>query len=124
MHSYQAMALNERLPYSNEAVTHIVLFVLPIVAVRCAVTDHGCAHICADLAVGYECRCRPGFQLNTDLRTCSRKDHLNTTPELSLPASVLSFLRALIFDLVPACFFFDCFFISCAFCLIFLVPDI
>lgn len=37
----------------------------------CAVVDHGCKHICANLPDGYECRCRPGYQLKVDKRTCS-----------------------------------------------------
>lgn len=36
----------------------------------CAVVDHGCKHICANIPDGYECRCRPGYQLYRDLKTC------------------------------------------------------
>uniref|UniRef100_A0A3Q1EQF0 Matrilin 2 n=1 Tax=Acanthochromis polyacanthus TaxID=80966 RepID=A0A3Q1EQF0_9TELE len=37
----------------------------------CAVVDHGCQHICANLPDGYECRCRPGYQLTIDNKTCN-----------------------------------------------------
>ncbi|XP_071253150.1 matrilin-2-like isoform X2 [Salvelinus alpinus] len=43
----------------------------------CDVVDHGCAHICANVAgvPGYECRCRLGYELNEDERTCRRIDY-------------------------------------------------
>uniref|UniRef100_A0A4W6F430 Matrilin 2 n=1 Tax=Lates calcarifer TaxID=8187 RepID=A0A4W6F430_LATCA len=41
----------------------------------CAVVDHGCEHICANLPDGYECRCRPGYKLNKDLKTCNKIDY-------------------------------------------------
>ncbi|KAM7420197.1 hypothetical protein PAMA_014752 [Pampus argenteus] len=41
----------------------------------CAVVDHGCQHICANLPDGYECRCRPGYQLTIDLKTCNKIDY-------------------------------------------------
>uniref|UniRef100_A0A3Q1EQ72 Matrilin 2 n=1 Tax=Acanthochromis polyacanthus TaxID=80966 RepID=A0A3Q1EQ72_9TELE len=41
----------------------------------CAVVDHGCQHICANLPDGYECRCRPGYQLTIDNKTCNQIDY-------------------------------------------------
>uniref|UniRef100_A0A672GRV4 Matrilin 2 n=1 Tax=Salarias fasciatus TaxID=181472 RepID=A0A672GRV4_SALFA len=41
----------------------------------CAVVDHGCDHICANLPDGYECRCRPGYQLTIDKKKCNKTDH-------------------------------------------------
>ncbi|XP_031642887.1 matrilin-2-like [Oncorhynchus kisutch] len=43
----------------------------------CDVVDHGCAHICAKVpgVLGYECRCRLGYELNEDERTCRRIDY-------------------------------------------------
>uniref|UniRef100_A0A3Q1B2X3 VWFA domain-containing protein n=1 Tax=Amphiprion ocellaris TaxID=80972 RepID=A0A3Q1B2X3_AMPOC len=40
----------------------------------CAVVDHGCQHICANLPDGYECRCRSGYQLTIDNKTCNRNN--------------------------------------------------
>lgn len=40
----------------------------------CAVVEHGCQHICANLPDGYECRCHPGYQLTIDLKTCNSND--------------------------------------------------
>uniref|UniRef100_A0A3Q1CEH8 VWFA domain-containing protein n=1 Tax=Amphiprion ocellaris TaxID=80972 RepID=A0A3Q1CEH8_AMPOC len=41
----------------------------------CAVVDHGCQHICANLPDGYECRCRSGYQLTIDNKTCNQIDY-------------------------------------------------
>lgn len=37
----------------------------------CAEVDHGCEHICANLPDGHECRCRPGYELTVDGKTCN-----------------------------------------------------
>uniref|UniRef100_A0A8C7YBQ0 Matrilin 2 n=1 Tax=Oryzias sinensis TaxID=183150 RepID=A0A8C7YBQ0_9TELE len=38
----------------------------------CAEVDHGCEHICANLPDGHECRCRPGYELTVDGKTCNK----------------------------------------------------
>ncbi|GCC41297.1 hypothetical protein chiPu_0025348, partial [Chiloscyllium punctatum] len=40
----------------------------------CAAGNHDCEHICVSTATSYYCRCRPGFTLNEDQKTCSRED--------------------------------------------------
>uniref|UniRef100_A0A3B4BDE2 VWFA domain-containing protein n=1 Tax=Periophthalmus magnuspinnatus TaxID=409849 RepID=A0A3B4BDE2_9GOBI len=37
--------------------------------------EHGCQHICANIPNGYECRCRPGYQLTIDNKTCNQIDY-------------------------------------------------
>uniref|UniRef100_H3AHJ8 VWFA domain-containing protein n=1 Tax=Latimeria chalumnae TaxID=7897 RepID=H3AHJ8_LATCH len=37
----------------------------------CSVVDHGCAHICVSSAESYVCKCRTGYTLNPDQKTCS-----------------------------------------------------
>ncbi|XP_067884650.1 matrilin-3-like [Heterodontus francisci] len=40
----------------------------------CAIGNHDCEQICVSTATSYYCRCRPGFILNEDQKTCSRVD--------------------------------------------------
>ncbi|XP_064409901.1 matrilin-2 isoform X2 [Latimeria chalumnae] len=40
----------------------------------CSVVDHGCAHICVSSAESYVCKCRTGYTLNPDQKTCSSQD--------------------------------------------------
>ncbi|XP_043926008.1 matrilin-3 [Protopterus annectens] len=36
--------------------------------------DHGCQHICVDIRTSYYCKCKEGYILNEDKKTCSRVD--------------------------------------------------
>ncbi|XP_063775301.1 matrilin-3 [Pseudophryne corroboree] len=40
----------------------------------CAPGRHDCEHICAATATSYYCKCREGYTLNPDRKTCSRVD--------------------------------------------------
>ncbi|XP_040204480.1 matrilin-3 isoform X1 [Rana temporaria] len=40
----------------------------------CAVGRHDCEHICVATATSYQCKCRNGYILNPDKKTCSRVD--------------------------------------------------
>ena len=37
---------------------------------ECAGGKDGCSHICANTPGGFECKCRSGYRLNTDQKTC------------------------------------------------------
>uniref|UniRef100_A0A7M4FXS6 LDL receptor related protein 1 n=1 Tax=Crocodylus porosus TaxID=8502 RepID=A0A7M4FXS6_CROPO len=39
----------------------------------------GCSQDCEDLRIGYKCRCRPGFRLKDDGKTCVDVDECSTT---------------------------------------------
>lgn len=39
----------------------------------------GCSQDCEDLKIGFKCRCRPGFRLKDDGRTCADLDECSTT---------------------------------------------
>uniref|UniRef100_UPI00398ED833 matrilin-4-like n=1 Tax=Pristiophorus japonicus TaxID=55135 RepID=UPI00398ED833 len=41
----------------------------------CGVTDHGCEQICISTPGSYICKCKEGFILNNDQKTCRRIDH-------------------------------------------------
>ncbi|XP_005072712.1 matrilin-2 isoform X1 [Mesocricetus auratus] len=40
----------------------------------CSVLDHGCAHFCINTPGSYTCRCRQGYILNADQKTCRIQD--------------------------------------------------
>ncbi|BHF63126.1 Bone morphoproteintic protein 1 [Sparganum proliferum] len=37
---------------------------------QCAITDHGCEHLCVDIPGGYKCDCYDGFELLPDQKSC------------------------------------------------------
>uniref|UniRef100_A0A8C3S8M0 Matrilin 4 n=1 Tax=Chelydra serpentina TaxID=8475 RepID=A0A8C3S8M0_CHESE len=39
----------------------------------CTEMDHGCQHTCVSVPGSFYCECNPGYKLNTDGKTCSRK---------------------------------------------------
>ncbi|XP_054477883.1 matrilin-2-like [Anoplopoma fimbria] len=41
----------------------------------CEVVDHQCQHICVSSPASYRCKCRKGFTLNPDGKTCTEIDH-------------------------------------------------
>ncbi|XP_047453908.1 matrilin-2-like isoform X2 [Mugil cephalus] len=41
----------------------------------CEVVDHQCQHICVSSPASYRCKCRKGFTLNSDGKTCKEIDH-------------------------------------------------
>nr|XP_023670721.1 matrilin-2 isoform X2 [Paramormyrops kingsleyae] len=41
----------------------------------CSVVDHGCDHHCVSTPTSYMCRCRKGYVLNSDGKTCQVIDH-------------------------------------------------
>ncbi|XP_069477509.1 matrilin-2 isoform X2 [Ambystoma mexicanum] len=44
------------------------------VAHLCATVAHGCSHYCINTPGSYSCRCKPGYLLNPDQKTCSTQD--------------------------------------------------
>lgn len=40
----------------------------------CVERDHGCQHSCVSTPGSFYCECNPGYQLNADGKTCSRKN--------------------------------------------------
>ncbi|KAM9852581.1 matrilin-2-like [Aulostomus maculatus] len=44
-------------------------------AKMCEVVDHQCQHICVSSLASYRCKCRKGFMLNSDGKTCKEIDH-------------------------------------------------
>ncbi|XP_066479322.1 matrilin-2 [Tiliqua scincoides] len=40
----------------------------------CSVTEHGCDHYCINTPGSYVCKCKQGYILNLDQRTCSTQD--------------------------------------------------
>lgn len=45
------------------------------VSEMCEVVDHQCQHICVSSPASYRCKCRKGFTLNPDGKTCKEIDH-------------------------------------------------
>nr|VZI15896.1 unnamed protein product [Spirometra erinaceieuropaei] len=37
---------------------------------QCAITDHGCEHLCVDIPGGYKCQCNDDFELLPDKKSC------------------------------------------------------
>lgn len=40
----------------------------------CVERDHGCQHSCVSTPGSFYCECNPGYRLNADGKTCSRKN--------------------------------------------------
>nr|XP_028592257.1 matrilin-2 isoform X1 [Podarcis muralis]XP_028592258.1 matrilin-2 isoform X1 [Podarcis muralis]XP_028592259.1 matrilin-2 isoform X1 [Podarcis muralis] len=40
----------------------------------CSVTEHGCDHFCINTPGSYVCKCKQGYILNSDQRTCNTQD--------------------------------------------------
>ncbi|XP_072855268.2 matrilin-2 isoform X5 [Pogona vitticeps] len=40
----------------------------------CSVTEHGCDHFCINTPGSYVCKCKQGYTLNLDQKTCSTQD--------------------------------------------------
>uniref|UniRef100_A0A8C4VVR7 Matrilin 2 n=1 Tax=Gopherus evgoodei TaxID=1825980 RepID=A0A8C4VVR7_9SAUR len=40
----------------------------------CSITEHGCAHFCINTPGSYMCKCKQGYILNADQKTCSTQD--------------------------------------------------
>ncbi|XP_026519085.1 matrilin-2 isoform X1 [Terrapene carolina triunguis] len=40
----------------------------------CSITEHGCDHFCINTPGSYMCRCKQGYILNADQKTCSTQD--------------------------------------------------
>ena len=47
----------------------------------CSVVDHGCDHLCVSTPASYMCRCRKGYTLNPDGKTCKGVQHLLRYPD-------------------------------------------
>uniref|UniRef100_A0A7N8WRA1 Matrilin 2 n=1 Tax=Mastacembelus armatus TaxID=205130 RepID=A0A7N8WRA1_9TELE len=41
----------------------------------CEIVDHQCQHVCVSSPASYRCKCRKGFTLNPDGKTCKEIDH-------------------------------------------------
>ncbi|XP_043395243.1 matrilin-2 isoform X1 [Chelonia mydas] len=40
----------------------------------CSITEHGCDHFCINTPASYMCKCKQGYILNADQKTCSTQD--------------------------------------------------
>uniref|UniRef100_A0A8C3FFB4 Matrilin 2 n=1 Tax=Chrysemys picta bellii TaxID=8478 RepID=A0A8C3FFB4_CHRPI len=40
----------------------------------CSITEHGCDHFCINTPGSYMCKCKQGYTLNADQKTCSTQD--------------------------------------------------
>uniref|UniRef100_A0A3Q2G656 Matrilin 2 n=1 Tax=Cyprinodon variegatus TaxID=28743 RepID=A0A3Q2G656_CYPVA len=52
--------------------TLISVFKSKLCSDMCKVVDHQCQHICVNSPASYRCKCRKGYVLNSDGKTCSR----------------------------------------------------
>lgn len=63
--------------YENEnkaAVDRITKSINIVAGSDACAQGHDCQHICINNGVSYTCKCREGYVLNTDQKTCSRKN--------------------------------------------------
>uniref|UniRef100_A0A8C2WWY6 Matrilin 2 n=1 Tax=Cyclopterus lumpus TaxID=8103 RepID=A0A8C2WWY6_CYCLU len=58
--------------------TLISVFQSKLCGEMCEVVDHQCQHICVSSPASYRCKCRKGFNLNPDGKTCTGLDACRT----------------------------------------------
>uniref|UniRef100_A0A8C2WZT8 Matrilin 2 n=1 Tax=Cyclopterus lumpus TaxID=8103 RepID=A0A8C2WZT8_CYCLU len=70
--------------------TLISVFQSKLCGEMCEVVDHQCQHICVSSPASYRCKCRKGYQLNVDLKTCDSNDALPYSSGTSLPSLLVT----------------------------------
>lgn len=55
------------------ATANILTFSSLLVPHMCSIAEHGCDHFCINTPGSYMCKCKQGYILNADQKTCSSK---------------------------------------------------